>query len=78
MNVPLLDMHQKSMELVSDLGSEKSKELYLHIMPNQYDSLPDGKIDNTHFSEFGALEMAKIAASEIKMKVPKLANYLKP
>jgi len=77
-NVPLLDMHKKSMELVSDLGSEKSKELYLHIDPNKYDSLPDGKIDNTHFSNYGALEMAKIAASEIKMKVPELANFLKP
>ncbi len=76
-NVPLLEMHLKSMEMVKNAGPEKSKEIYLHIPPNVNDSLPDGKIDNTHFSEFGALEMAKIARDEIREKVPNLAIYLK-
>jgi len=77
MRVPLLEMHKKSWEYVSALGPEASMPVYLHIVPNVNDSLPEGKHDDTHFSEFGALEMAKIAANEIKIKVPELAKYLK-
>jgi DNA sulfur modification protein DndE len=77
MQVPLLEIHKKSWEYVSALGPEASLPVYLHIEPNMNDSLPDGKRDDTHFSEFGALEMAKIAAIEIKIKVPELAKHLK-
>ncbi|HAM99913.1 MAG TPA: hypothetical protein DCQ26_15025 [Marinilabiliales bacterium] len=77
MRVPLLEMHKKSWEYVSALGPDASMPMYLHIGPNVNDSLPEGKHDDTHFSEFGALEMAKIAANEIKIKVPELAKHLK-
>lgn len=78
MNVPLLEMHQKSMQLVTQLGSEESKKLYLHYQPGQFDSLPNGITDDTHFSPEGALTIAQIAAGEIRTKVPELAKYLKP
>lgn len=77
MHVPLLEMHLKSREYISSLGVEASKPVYLHFEPGVIDSLPEGKHDDTHFSEFGALEMAKIAADEIRMNVPELAKYLK-
>ncbi len=77
MQVPLLEMHKKSWEYVSALGPDASMPVYLHMEPLVNDSLPEGKHDDTHFSEFGALEMAKIATSEIKIKVPELAKHLK-
>jgi lysophospholipase L1-like esterase len=78
MHVPLLEMHLKSREYLSSMGPEASMSIYLHIEPGVYDSLPQGKHDDTHFSELGALEIAKIATNEIKLKVPRLAKYLKP
>jgi lysophospholipase L1-like esterase len=78
MQIPLLDMHKKSLEYVSSLGPDASMPVYLHLEPRENDSLPDGKHDDTHFSEFGALEMAKIAVAEIKLNVPELAIHLKP
>jgi len=77
LHVPLIEMHYKSMALFEQLGSEKTKEIFLHIEPNVCDSLPDGKIDNTHFSEYGATTIAKIAVVEIQEKIPELALYLK-
>jgi len=75
--VPLLEMHLKSIELLKELGPEETKKTFLHIPPGVNDSLPDGKIDDTHFSEYGAIEISKIAVEEIKQKVPELARYLK-
>ncbi len=75
--VPLLEMHLRSMDLIKELGEEASKKIYLHYAPGEIDSLPNGKIDDTHFSEYGARTMAKIAAEELKIKVPELAQYLK-
>ncbi len=65
-NVPLLDLHKRSEELVKSLGPEESKKIYLWIEPGVYQSLPEGKQDNTHFSEYGAIEMAKLAIEELK------------
>ncbi len=77
MQVPLLDMHKKSLEYISGLGSEASKDLFLHFEPHVIDSLPNGLHDDTHFSELGARKIAKLAALEIEINAPKLANYLK-
>ncbi|MFW5656064.1 MAG: hypothetical protein ACOC0C_00495 [Bacteroidota bacterium] len=60
------------------MGVEKSKKIYLHIEAGKHDSLPDGLVDNTHFSQYGALEMAWIAAAEMEVYSSQLAKYLKP
>lgn len=77
LNVPLLDMQKASMELVDSLGVEASKKLYQHYAPGEIDSLPDGKIDDTHFCELGATKMAAIAAQQLKAMNHPLAKYLK-
>ena len=61
LNVPFVDLQLKSEDLVCSLGQEKSKELYLWIGQGQYEMYPEGKQDNTHFSEKGATEMARLA-----------------
>jgi lysophospholipase L1-like esterase len=52
--------------MVTEFGEERSKEIFLWIQPGVYASLPDGKEDNTHFSEYGAVEMAKLAVRGIR------------
>jgi hypothetical protein len=77
MNVYLLDLHKKSEEYIIKLGEERSKEFYLHIDPDEYNSLPNGLEDNTHLSPYGAFRICDFAADEIKLKIPQLAKYLK-
>ena len=77
MNVILLDLHKKSEEYITKLGAERSKNFYLHIAVDEYNSLPEGKTDDTHLSPTGAFRICDFAAEEIKLKIPQLANYLK-
>ena len=76
-NVILLDMHSKSEALLIQYGEENSKQLFLHIAPGEYPSLPDGKTDDTHFSPTGAFRICDLAVEEIKLKVSELAGFFK-
>jgi hypothetical protein len=63
--------------LLIQYGEENSKQLFLHIAPGEYPSLPDGKTDDTHFSPTGAFRICDLAAEEIRLKVKELSVYLK-
>ncbi len=77
-NVLLIDMHRKSMELVSELGPEKSKALYMNLKPGEYSEFPEGKDDNTHMREAGATKMAEIAVKSIKeLELEPLVKFIK-
>lgn len=65
LDVPLIDLHTMSWELLENMGEEESKELFLWIEPGVYDSLPEGRQDDTHFSEFGARRMAGLVAEAL-------------
>ena len=75
-DVPLIDLHKKSGELLAALGEEKSKDIFLHIPPGVYEYYPNGLEDDTHFSEPGAVEIAKLVVGEIRDSIPKLAELL--
>ena len=77
MNVILLDLHKKSEVYIIKLGEERSKEFYLHVDADEFNLLPEGKVDNTHLSPCGAFRICDFAADEIKLKIPELAKYLK-
>lgn len=77
LNVPLIDMTQGSMELLTSLGEEKSLSLFLQISAGFYEKYPDGKIDNTHLSEEGALAISSIFVAKIKEQNIELVKYLK-
>lgn len=67
MSVPLVDMHKESLGLFRTLGEERSKPYFLMSVPaNRYRALPNGKEDNTHFTRFGAVQIAAIAARGVK------------
>lgn len=76
-NVPLLDLHKQTEMLLKAYGEERSKELFLHIQPGEYASLPQGKEDDTHLSAIGAFRVCDLAIEEIKLAVPEWVPYLK-
>ena len=76
LNVPLIDLDKKSQALLQQYGPETSKLLYNHVQPGEHPNYPDGKADDTHFSELGARKMAEIVLQEIRnLKLP-LANHI--
>lgn len=74
--VPLIDLDQKSIELFQKLGPESSKLLFNHLEPGESPNYPQGKIDDTHFNELGAREIAQIVLKEIRILQLKLVDYI--
>jgi DNA sulfur modification protein DndE len=77
MKVPILDMHRKSEKLIIDAGVEGSKKFFLWIKLGEYKSLPKGREDNTHFSEYGATKMAQLAVEGLRELNIELTSMLK-
>ena len=65
-NVSLIDMYQKSLEYVRELGDEKSKKLYLHLEKGVYPAYPNGNADDTHTQREGAEAYARMTAEALK------------
>lgn len=63
---PLIDLDRQSQELLQTLGPETSKLLFLQLEPGEHPNYPDGKVDNTHFSELGARKMAQLVLASIR------------
>lgn len=78
MNVPLIDLEEKSARLISQLGDEQSKELFIHLAPGINSVYPEGKKDDTHFSEKGAMSVAGLVIDGIKeLKLKPITRNLK-
>ena len=77
LKVPLLDLHQKTIGLLEQFGVEKSRELFLHYRPGDFEQFPEGQEDNTHLSPTGAFKVCDLAVSELKTELPELVNFLK-
>ena len=76
-NVPVIDLWQKSMDLLKQLGAEDSKRLFLSIRPGEYSAVPAGKQDDTHFSWYGAATIARLVVEEIhRLQLP-LTEFLR-
>lgn len=75
-HIPLIDMHKSSMVLLQETGEEDSKDLYMHVQSGLFDKFPEGLIDNTHFTPYGARLMAKLAAKELVSLSHPLRHFL--
>ncbi len=64
--VLLIDLDKKSQELYEQMGVENSKLLFVQLKPGEHPHYPEGKEDNTHFSELGARLIAQIVLKELK------------
>jgi lysophospholipase L1-like esterase len=59
MKVAFVDMEKKSEKVLEKYGIEPSKKLFMHIEAGIWKKIPDGRIDDTHFVNAGAMEMSK-------------------
>ncbi len=78
LDVPLVDMHRLSEKVIIEHGPEGSKRIFLWIAPGVFASLPEGKQDNTHFSEYGARLMARLAVEALEAMDHPLAKRRQP
>ena len=76
LNVPLIDLDKKSQALLQQMGPENSKLLFNYLQPGEHPNYPDGRADDTHFSELGARKMAEIVLAEIKALKLGLADHI--
>ncbi len=65
-NVPVVDLHRKSMNLLERLGEEESKKLFLHVGAGEFSAMPGGKRDDTHFCWYGASVVARLVVDQIR------------
>jgi len=75
-NVPLIDVHKRSMELLAKLGDEQSRKDFVWIKPGFFTANRAGREDNTHFNESGALKIARLVADGTKELNLPLSKHL--
>jgi lysophospholipase L1-like esterase len=66
LHIPLIDLDRESQELLQTAGAEGSKKFFNHLTPGESPNYPNGKTDDTHFSELGARKMAEIVLADIR------------
>jgi lysophospholipase L1-like esterase len=75
---PFIDLQAMSVRLLALYGDTASRALYIHIAPGQSALFPEGKTDDTHFSEQGAMQIAGLVAESIRrQKLNPLDRFLK-
>ncbi|GAB3837534.1 rhamnogalacturonan acetylesterase [Hymenobacter jeollabukensis] len=74
--VPLIDLSQSSMALLQQFGVENSKLLFNQLTPGEHPNYPDGRDDNTHFSELGARRMAELVLADVRTLKLELAERI--
>jgi lysophospholipase L1-like esterase len=67
MNIPFIDLQYLTEKLEESYGIEGSMKLHLHYKAGEIAYYPEGKEDNTHLSELGATEIAKLVMQQIQL-----------
>lgn len=79
LDVPMIDLQKSSTQLLEKMGEENSKLLFLQLEKNEHPNYPEGKTDNTHFTEFGARKMAQLVLKElISLNLELTKHIIKP
>ena len=73
---PFIDLNRQSQDLLQQFGPETSKLLFLQLAPGEHPNYPEGKEDNTHFSELGARKVAELVLANIKFLNLDLADRI--
>lgn len=76
MDVALVDLSALSREYYNSIGPEGTLSVFLHTPPGVYEAFPNGSADNTHFQEYGAIQIARLLSEGIKeLEIP-LSSYV--
>jgi lysophospholipase L1-like esterase len=77
-NVPVIDLNAMSKVLYETWGPEKSIKAFVHFPANTFPGQDKELKDNTHFSTYGAFELAKCVVEGIRLNRLGIAKYLRP
>ncbi|MEV3937714.1 cellulose binding domain-containing protein [Glycomyces sp. NPDC049804] len=62
--VAMVDLSASSRAYLDEIGPEEAKSVFLHVPAGVYPNRPNGTADDTHFQEYGAIQMARLVAEE--------------
>ncbi len=63
--VLLVDLSASSRAYLDEIGPEAAKAVFLHVDPGVFPNRPAGTADDTHFQEYGAIQMARLIAQDV-------------
>lgn len=72
LNVPYIDMNRVTMELLSAMGDEVSKQFFMNFPAGLYPNYPDGLTDDTHLRPEGARLIARLIYENLVKEFPGL------
>lgn len=77
LQVKLVDLSAMSVAYYNSLGPIGTLAVFLHVDPGIYQAFPNGNADDTHFQEYGAIQLARMIAGSVKtLGLPLSANVL--
>lgn len=76
-NVALIDLNAMSKTLYEAWGPERSLKAFVHYPANTFPNQKEELKDNTHFSPYGAYELARCIVSSIQEQKLPLAKFIK-
>ncbi len=74
----LIDLNALSKTLFEALGLEGTLHAFVHYPANTFPDQPAALADNTHFTSYGAYELARVIVQSMKDQKLPLARYLRP
>jgi lysophospholipase L1-like esterase len=75
-NLPLVDLNVMSKTMYEAWGPEESLKAFVHFSANTYPGQAKALADNSHFSPFGAYEVAKLVLKGIRDNRLGIADFI--
>ncbi|WP_181438690.1 fibronectin type III domain-containing protein [Paenibacillus sambharensis] len=76
LEVPLVDLSALSVAYYDSIGPAATLSVFLHVEPGIYPAFMNGVQDNTHFQEYGAIQLARLVSGAIKDLGLPLSEYV--
>lgn len=77
LDVPLIDLHKDSRILFEALGKDGSRNAFVHYPANSFPGQTEPLKDDSHFSPYGAYQLAQCMVMGIREHVPNLTPHLR-
>lgn len=77
LDVDLVDLSTLSIAYYDSIGPAATLSVFLHTPAGVYGAFPNGSADDTHFQEYGAIQLARLLSGAIKQLDLPLAQEVK-
>ena len=74
----LIDLNAMSKTMFEAMGKDETNHAFMHFPANTFPDQPQAIMDNTHFNNYGAYEIARIIVHGIREDKLPLAKFLDP